>query len=157
MKINGNNNNPILANFIKSPVTINLVYFGEDGIKNLTYDEINNLFKSNENLVEFLIKTVNLNPDKPQHHNILYSNLRSAYGKAYKNDKWVTNKISELIDILIDAKLEDLNDILNEMDFLNKKTKNKIKETIRDLIIQNQMLEKNWHHILDQYYMNIEK
>lgn len=130
--INGDNNVTV-ANFIKSPVTINLVYFGKDGIKNLTYDEINHLIKSNDNLIEFLIKTVNLNPNKPQHHNILYTNLRSSHGRAYKNDKWVVNKIDELIDILIDAKLEDLNDILNEMDFLNDKSKNKIKDTITGL------------------------
>lgn len=32
--------------------------------------------------------------------------------------------------MLVDAKLEDLNEILNEFTFLNKKTKNKIKDTI---------------------------
>ncbi len=133
IKVNGDNNNVVQANLIKTPITINLVYFGKDGIKNLTYDEINNLLKSNENPIEFLIKTVNLNPLKPHHHNILYTNLRSAYGKAYKNDKWVQNKISELIDVLIDAKLEDLNDILNEMVFLSKKTKQKIRNTIVSL------------------------
>ena len=45
----------------------------------------------------------------------------------------VSKKISDLIDILIDAKLEDLNGILNEMEFLSKKTKNKIKDTITSL------------------------
>ncbi len=118
---------------INNPVTINLVLFGKDGIRNLTYDEINKLFKTNINLVEFLVKAVNLNPEKPQHHNILYTNLRSAYGKSFKNDGWVSNKIDELIDTLIDAKLEDLSDILNEMEFLDKKAKNKIKETITNL------------------------
>lgn len=134
-KINGNNNNTISTNIIDSSITINLVLFGKDGIKNLTYDEINNLFKTDKNLVEFLIEVVNLNPNKPQHHNILYTNLQSAYGKAYKNDKWVSNKIDELIDIMIDAKLEDLNDILNEMVFLNDNYKNTIKKTIAEFNI----------------------
>ena len=57
-----------------------------------------NLFK---NFVQYLIKTVNLNPKKPQHHNILYTNQRSTYGKSYQNNKWVSNKIDELIDTLI--------------------------------------------------------
>jgi hypothetical protein len=163
-KIKGNNNIPINNNvegdnnniqncIFKNPVTINLMYFGEDGVKNLTYDEINNLMGSDENLVQYLIKAVNLNPKKPQHHNILYTNLSSTYGKSYQNGGWVDKKISELISMLIDAKLvehplnlpvimllcniirdkEDLNDILNEMDFLSKKTKKKIKDTIISL------------------------
>ena len=73
--------------------------------------------KSNENLVQYLIKTVNFNPKKPQHHNILYKNLSSVYGKSYQEGGWIDKKISEIIDMLIDAKLEDLNDILNEMDY----------------------------------------
>jgi len=130
--IEGDNNN-ILNTIFKNPVTLNLVFFGEDGIKNLTYDEINNLMKSNENIVQFLIESVNLNPKKPQHHNILYKNLSSAYGTSYQKGGWVEKKISELIDKLIDAKLEDLNDILNEMDFLSDKTKLRIKDTIISL------------------------
>lgn len=131
--INGNKNKTTTNNIIDSPVMINLVFFGEDGIKSLGYDEINEMFKSRSNLVEYLIKTVNLNPKKPQHHNILYTNLRSAYGKAFKNDKWVDKKIDELIDMLIEAKLEDLNDILNDMVFLNEETKEKIRKTITNL------------------------
>ena len=37
-------------------------------------------------------------------------------------------KINEILDILVDAKLKDLNEILNEFNFLNKKTKNKLKK-----------------------------
>ncbi len=124
--VKGNNNNTNQVVVIDSPITINLTVFGKDGVKNLTYDEIVNLMNSNENLVQFLIKNVNLNPNKPQHHNILYTNLRSAYEK----DGWVEKKISEIIDKLIDAKLEDLNDIMNEMNFLTDDSKQKIRDTI---------------------------
>ena len=36
----------------------------------------------------------------------------------------------KILDVLLDAKLEDLGEILNNFTFLNKKTKNKIKESI---------------------------
>ena len=129
--VNGNDNTTTLANFIKSPIYINLIIYAKDGIKNLSYDELNNVLGSNENLVQALTKTVNLNPNKPQHHNIYYSDMKSSYGEVYENKKWVRKKIDEILETLIDAKLEDLNEILNDMnDFLNKKTRNKIKETI---------------------------
>jgi hypothetical protein len=131
---NGDNNSA----FIKSPISINLVVFTKDGINNLTYNEIKALFKDKGNLVEKLIKIVNLNPNKPQHHNIFFNDLKSTYGESYQvnnlkphKKSWISNKIDELIHLLIDAKLEDLNDILNDMnDFLNEKAKDEIRNTI---------------------------
>jgi len=112
-------------------VNINLVIFSKDGIANLNYQELQKLFGSNENLLQTLIKSVNLNPNKPQHHNIYYPDLKSTHGEVYEDKKWISKKIDEILDTLLDAKLEDLNEILNDMnDFLNKKTRNKIKETI---------------------------
>lgn len=129
--INGNNNITHLNNFIKTPIYINLVFYAKDGIKSLNYDELVKLLGSNDNLIEALTKTINLNPNKPEHHNIYYSDLKSANGEVYENKKWVTKKIDEILETLIQAKLEDLNGILNDMnDFLNKKTRKKIKETI---------------------------
>lgn len=135
--INGDNNVAHLNNFIKTPIYINLVFYAKDGIKSLNYDELNKLLGSKENLIEALTKTINLNPDKPEHHNIYYSDLKSANGEVYENKKWVTKKINEILETLIDAKIEDLNEILNDMnDFLNKKTRNKIKETIKHFALE---------------------
>ena len=132
--INGNNNVATLTNFIKSPINIiNLVVCGTDGIKNLSYDELRHLLASEENLVQVLTKSVNLNPNKPQHHNIFYSDMKSTYGEVYEDNKWVRKKIDEILETLIDAKLEDLNEILYDMnDFLNKKSRIRIRETIEN-------------------------
>ena len=136
---NNGNNNKFITNetnnitYTNPEINIKLVFFAKDGIKHLKYDEIKNLIDSNENLVQALIKIVNFNPEKPEHHNILYTDNKCSSGEVYEDIKWVSKKIDEILDILIDAKLEDLNGILNDYDFLNKKTKNKIKETIENL------------------------
>lgn len=117
----------------KSNIYLTLVLFTKDGIKNLTQEELTDLFGSKRNMIEEMISTVNFNPNKPQHHNVYYPDMKSTYGIVYENKKWVTKKIDEILNLLLDAKLEDLNEILNEMgDFLNKKTRNKIKETIEN-------------------------
>ena len=135
--INGNRNNIALNSYnSNNNVTINLyiVNNGKDGIKNLTYDELNKILGSNENLIQALTKTVNLNPNKPQHHNILYLDKKSTYGEVYENKIWISKKIDEILDTLIDAKIEDLSEILNDMgDFLNKKTRARIKETMENV------------------------
>lgn len=125
----GDNN----LSFNKSPITINLVIYAKDGVKSLNYEELKKLLGSNENLVQGLIKIINLNPERPEHHNILYTDTKSSYGEVYENKTWIRKKIDEILEILIQAKIDDLNEILNDMkDFLNKKTRNKIKDTIEN-------------------------
>lgn len=119
-------------NIIKNNYNINLVVFAKDGIQNLTYDELIELFGSNDNLIEALIKIVNLNPNKPQHHNIYYPDLKTTHGEVFEDEKWIKKKIDEILEILIDAKLDDLNDILKDFTYLDKETKKKIRETIED-------------------------
>ncbi|XWV26672.1 zf-C2H2-N-terminal protein [Tupanvirus soda lake] len=98
-----NGKNGVAVN--NSPISINLIVFTKDGVDNLSYGELNEILGSNENLVQALIKTVNLNPDKPEHHNIYYSDLKSTYGEVYENKTWVKRKIDEILNTLIDAKL----------------------------------------------------
>lgn len=118
-------------NTVNNGVVINLVVFAKDGIGDMTYEELLVLLGSKNNLIEELTKVVNLNPEKPQHHNILYSDMKSTYGEVYENNKWVKKKINEILEKLIDAKMDDLNDILTEMgEYLNEKTINRIKYTI---------------------------
>jgi hypothetical protein len=126
-----NANNGIAMN--KSSITVNLLLlnFGKDGVKTLTVEEMSKMLKSDRNLFESIISTINFNPDKPQHHNVYYPDMKSTYGVVYENKKWITKKIDEILNLLLDAKTEDFNEILNEMgDFLDKKTRQKIKETI---------------------------
>ena len=143
-KITGDNNVANLNNFIKSPIYINLVIYAKDGVKHLTYDEIKGLLSSKNNLIEELTRTVNLNPSKPEHHNVFYGDMKSSYGEVYEGDTWVRKKIDEILETLIDAKIEDLNEILNDMgDFLNKKTRENIKETIEHMDYKKPGAQKN--------------
>ena len=128
--VNNGDNNVALNN---SNVYINLVIFAKDGVKNISQKDLGDILRSNKNLFESMISNVNFNPEKPEHHNVYCSDLKSAYGVVYENKKWVTKKIDEILDLLLDAKIEDLNEILNEMGvFLNKKTRQRIKETIEN-------------------------
>ena len=108
--------------------------FGKDGIKNISPKDLSKIINSNDSIFESMVRNVNLNPNKPQHHNVFYGNMQSSYGQVYENKEWVTKKIDEMLDTLIDAKREDLGEILNEMeDILNKKARNKIKEAIENM------------------------
>ena len=115
---------------INAQAPINLIIFGEDGINDLTYDDTKHLLTTNENLVVELIKRINLDSNKPKHHNILYTNLRSVHGQIFTEEGWVFKKISEICDTLIDAKLKDLTNFLNEHAMLQE-IKNKINDIIQ--------------------------
>lgn len=138
---NTNSKRANINNIIKSPNSNNIykitcpiiISFGKDGVDSIKFSEIPSIFGSEKNLIETLISYVNLDPKKPQHHNVLYSDTKSTYGEIYENKKWIRKKIDEILEILIESKIDDLNLILNDMkDFLNKKTRNKIKETIEN-------------------------
>lgn len=112
-------------------VYINLIVFTKDGIQNISPKDLAEILRSSESVIGGILSNVNLNPEKPQHHNILYGDSKSAYGEVYENGQWAKNKISEILDMIIDAKITDLNDILNDMnDFLDKKTRRKIEKAI---------------------------
>jgi len=97
-------------------------------------ETFNNLMKSKNNIIETLITNVNLNPEKPHHHNFYYDDMNSSYGEIYENNKWIKIKIDQLLIDLIESKISDLNDYLDNMyNYLNKKTINKIKETIDNM------------------------
>lgn len=127
LNTNNNNNNLTLQ-------LINLVVFAKDGIKNLTPYDFKEIFNSNRSVFEAMITNVNLNPNKPEHHNILYKDMKSPCGEVYENGTWVRKKIDEMLETLIDAKIDDLEEILSEMgDFVSEKSRNKIREAIKNM------------------------
>src|SRR5271154_5778667 len=76
---------------------------------------------------------VNFDPNKPHHHNVYYPDIKSTYGEVFEDQQWTKKKINEILNTLIDAKREDLNNILNEIsEFINKKTRNKMKEVLHN-------------------------
>lgn len=131
INIDGNKNKT--TNIIKSPIYLNVVLFSKDGIKCLNSKDYKKILESNRHLIEELITQVNFNPDKPEHHNVYYPDLKSSYGVVYEDNKWITKKIDEILNTLLDVKIEDLNGILDDMgDFLNKKSRNKIKKAVEE-------------------------
>ncbi len=70
--------------------------------------------------------------------------MKSSYREVYENKTWIKKKIDEIINTLVDSKVEDLTEILNNMnDFLNKKPRIKIKETIENMGRSKPGLEKS--------------
>ncbi|AZL89715.1 hypothetical protein QKC54_gp0015 [Megavirus baoshan] len=135
--IKGNKNNlSVKSNNCNNTYIINLTItadFAKDGIDNLSAKDLTLMLNPKENLWKRLIESVNFNPNKPEHHNVYYPDIKSAYGVVYENKKWNKKKIYEIMNKLLDAKVEDLNSILKEMsDCLSKKSINKIKEAIED-------------------------
>lgn len=118
--------------------TFNVICFGKDGIENLSADDLAEIIKSNKNLYEELIKKINFNPNKPQHHNIYYSDMKASCGKVYENKKWVDKKINEIINTLLDSKTEDLHKLLDNFNgILSKKVRQNIMKTIKDADYSN--------------------
>ncbi len=112
---------------------VNLIVFSKDGIENISANDLAEIFSTEKNFLESIISNVNLNPKKPQHHNIYYGDTKSSYGEVYEGNAWVRKKIDEILEILIQAKIEDLNKILTSLSpLLNKKTRNEIKKTIEN-------------------------
>lgn len=95
-----------------------IVSFTTDGIDNLNNRDLEEILNSEYGVIEALVKNVNLNLLKPRHHNIYYSNMTLPIGKVYENGSWIIREINEIIDKLIDAKVDDLKKIkeTNEMD-----------------------------------------
>ena len=136
--IKGNNNNigkNINSTVVdKKKIYINLFFFAKDGTSNISRKDLVEILGSDKNLFETIISNVNLNPNKPQHHNIFYNDTKSSYGEVYEDKKWVKKKIDKILNKLLDAKIEDFHDILNDMgDFLNEKSITKIRDAIENI------------------------
>lgn len=122
-----NHNNTYIINVLVSKD------FATDGIADITVAEISKILESNQNIFHSLIELVNFNPNKPQNHNVYLPDLKSATGIVYENDVWINKKINEIVNRLLDAKIDDLNEILQEMqDCLRKKSIRKIKEALEN-------------------------
>ena len=149
------NNNKTNIDSLNNNVVFNLFVFGKDGCDNLLANEITKILNCDGNLLTSLVENVNCNPNKPNHHNIYYNDIKSAYGEIFGgNKKWNKKKIDDILEILIDAKIEDLNDILNNLNYLNKKSRNKIKETITHFDASHPNARKNLKSFLKPILYN---
>lgn len=125
-----NSKNIINNNTINNPI---IITFAKDGIDNLSFLDFIDIIGSNKNMYEAIVENVNLNPNKPQHHNIYYKDTKSTYGEVYQGNTWKTKKIDEILETILDAKKEDLTEILKKINgMFKKKIIQKIKDTIEN-------------------------
>lgn len=115
-------------------INLVLINYGTDGCTCLTPTELIKVLQTKDNLISALIKEVNFNPNKPEHYNVYYPDLKSACGVVFENKKWINKKIDEILNKLVDAKIDDLKNILYDgKDILIDEINDKIKKTIETL------------------------
>ena len=129
--VNGDRNNINSGN-----VTIhyNLFPFAQDGVDCLTTSEKIAIFTSEKNPCEMIIIKVNLDPLKLNHHNVGIPDLHRGYGMIYNGNEWITEKITSILEILLNSKEKDLLNIHDEIkDFVSEDINNVIKNKISKL------------------------
>lgn len=119
LKTNNNKNNEIKHSKIKAKGNVivgnnnnnNYYYispFGKEEINKLTIIEKMSILLSQENPIIEIILITNLNPDKPEYHNIGYTDLKSGYGIIFNGKTWERKEINIIINELLAAKKNDL-------------------------------------------------
>jgi hypothetical protein len=101
--INNNSMNTNSYNNINSNNTTNnikIVSFREEDLSFLTDKDILHCLSKSPFCVAEITKLINCNPNKPENHNILITNLRSKTLQLYKNDKCVTKDADDTLDTM---------------------------------------------------------
>ncbi|ANB50171.1 hypothetical protein [Powai lake megavirus] len=112
---------------------INICEFAKDSHKNLSVLDIVSIIKTENKFWENFIKIINFNPNVPKHHNVYYPDIKSGYGVVFKEGKWTREKISSIINELIDHRIKDLNEIIYDMkNIINSKGIDNVKNAISD-------------------------
>lgn len=131
VSVNGNNNGTISNNII---IGYSLFPFAKDGIDCLSTSEKVAIFTSDKNPCEMIIIKVNLDPLKINHHNVGISDLHQGYGMIFNGNEWITERISVILEVLLNSKEKDLLKIHNEIkDFVSEDVNKTIKNKINDL------------------------
>ncbi|AYV85726.1 MAG: mg15 protein [Satyrvirus sp.] len=113
-KNNHNDNSKHIKNINNITINCNnLKPFGEEEIDGLTTKDIKEIFNSNENPIIMLIIKTNLNPSKPEYHNVGITDTKSALNYIYDGETWVKEQNKIIMDKLLHAKEKDLNTIHN--------------------------------------------
>jgi hypothetical protein len=79
---------------------IKIVSFREEDLSFLTDKDILHCLSKSPYCVAEITKLINCNPNKPENHNILITNLRSKTLQVYDNDKWVTKDAEDTLDTM---------------------------------------------------------
>lgn len=147
--IHGNNNGDIdnsttiTNNNNNNNISFNIYPCGKDGIDCLSLDEKIQVLVSKIGIIIELIKLVNFDPNKPEHHNMYMDDVKSGYLHAFSGEKWEIKRSKGFIYNLIDTKKEDIKKILDEMKiFLYENDIQKIENEINKIRIEDPKLMK---------------
>lgn len=91
--------------------------FGEDGIDSLELDEKIKIFTGHYDPSTALILALNLNSDRPIHHNVGIMSDKTGYGIIYDGNTFISMKIDAIMDAILNSKERDLMDIYDEIKF----------------------------------------
>jgi hypothetical protein len=142
ININGNNNSTIINNknyYFISP-------FGQEEINKLSIMEKFSTLLSPENPIVKIILVTNLDPNKPEYHNVGYTDLKSGYGIIFNEKTWEKKNINVVIDELLLTEKNDLSKIYFELNpFLSDADSKEIKEKLKN--VENNVEPKMEHHI----------
>lgn len=150
-RVMNNSNNSVNNNTVNN--TINIVPLGKEDLVNFFTNEqqifiLNKMFGS----FIYLIESVHVSGKYPQFQNISITNLRSNVGYSFdeKKQTFIAQKQTDLLASLIDIRLDDIRDFLeNVKDSLNQKVIEKIESLISEVEEQQ---EKYWDRIKHTLY-----
>lgn len=147
---NGNNINSRdgSKNTINNIENVNFILpFGKDGsdvIDSLTPLEMIKLFITKNNPFEEVLKCVNFDPDRPEHHNVYCSNERSSIAHIFDGIAWTTKNTSDIINQIIDSKEDNLNKILEILrECCSDKIIKKIEDKFKSIDLKNYKDRRN--------------
>ncbi len=136
VNINNNSNNNY---YFISP-------FGQEEIAKLTTIEKMSTLLSKENPIVEIILITNLNPQKPEYHNVGYTDLKSGYGVMFNGKTWEKKEVNTMINDLLLTKKNDLFKIRLEMSpFLSSEHKKIIEEKL--LNVKDNVEPRLEHHV----------
>jgi hypothetical protein len=114
-----NNNNGTINN-----VNFNLVAFGKENLDVLTQEELVTIMKRGVNSVPALVEKLHFNPDRPENHNILVSNIHDKFLSIFNGTKWILKDKRETLETLFETGRDNLvikyDDIKNNLDMNDK-------------------------------------
>lgn len=114
----------------------NLIPFAKDKIDCLSLTEKIKIFNLDNvmAIIETLIVYINLDYKKTNNHNFFYKNIKNDYGMIYNGEKWIKKRINKILQILCDARKQNLWDIYEEIQFyLPNNIKNKYKNVLDNI------------------------
>ena len=139
--ITNNTNNTTNQNKI---INIHINNYGNENVKYLEGDYLNNLLDSAFTAIPKLIEKIHFNPSHPENHNIKITNKKEPYVKIRKNDKWELQDKKETLETLVDDKYYILVDHYADIDENKVPEKTKIvMEQFHDSYVDDKELQKD--------------